>query len=60
MKASGQENMLNVPFVGITSTGFIADVPRIGCYEELRYCFSVRPFTDDGVKGIIVSSYSNS
>ena len=56
----GQENMLNVPFLGITSTGFISDVPRISYFEYSRYCFSARPFTGDATRGIIVSPYRNS
>ena len=61
-KQSGQENMLNVPFVEIISTGFITDpCPKIRFLWIVELSVSARRVSGDAAKGIIiVSPYRNS
>ena len=56
-----QENMLNVPFVEITSIGFITySCPKNRLLWIVALSVSARPFYDDAATGILVSPYRNS
>ena len=57
----GQENMLHVPFVGITSIGFITHpCPKNRLLRIVALSMSTRPVSGDAIRGIIVSPYGNS
>ena len=55
LDVSGQENMLNVPFVEITSTGFITDpCPRNRLLWKLALSVSTTRISSDANRGIIL------
>ena len=58
---AGQENMLYMLFVGITSTGFITDpCPKDRLLWTVALSVSAKPVSGDTARGIIVYPYRNS